>query len=1114
MISPEDLAAIRSSHTALSIYLAVEKAKTIWTAITEPCDAGAVFIPYRDANLIEEPFQHCSVWLGSASGLSDLGVVRLRSKETTGLNVAYNHLDLGINEHLTIKKQVRPWAILPSIALDEDNVYSFAQEDQGTPYTDENTLVPPLARIGSSAACAFLENGQATIPFYSDSLALNGASLVSHAWNFEGGTPATSTDAGSAGTPIQVTWNSPGQYWVDYTVTDSNGKTHTRYCRVYVFSRTGDNAPVTDFNVTGLQASFDDGGWSLSFTLPADAAVVEEGAQIVLFCEQTWGSERRNIYPGWVGRENILFVGWVKSVKTDRAAAGGGLVGTAAFECIGPSGILKETESFPANLIEDASPNAWHKTATGVTADLFAIHLLRYHSTMHLLADFYPSGVTLNLRMVDVSESALYEQINTQVYESIRANLVANRLGQLIVERNQQFVPTNERTGEELFALEDTDWTNNLSLSSEVKLTPTAQVDFAGFYWTTDAEGKLVAKNWYALAPERELSFGKVEKVIGTQISSQDESCILAGLHFAQKNNDFADVGVSLAGFYPLDVIPQTKITISLSGSDNVRGLVWDSKRFWIRRVTHKLEAKDGALLATTELSLEAESSGPAGVPNIVPEKPSKPPDEEPPVAGDADGADMVFVATKTKVGRTKSFRAENVYWEDITGAITGTIVDFVLDPFNPVSHGYVLTETVLWEGNHLDSSARWTAVKTATSLVPGGTFRRVQKSTGSNANLFLLIYADTGYYLATLSGNSWYTFLIEETAHLTFETNWSAAFGLFTQCNDVISIAYGTWVGPDPFVRFISKRASDGVTISDHSSGYLTTFPQGSIYGGVMSYFTTAGYMIAFIRNFDVSINQYHTWLWTAKDDGTYILLDYSDNVVKAHQKTLYGVAIRNNATVVVVAEHIWNPAGVWGYFIGEVNGFAWVQAPVPMPDMPIQTSNTHFSLCADGDYLFTLAGVNGNLTLDKRSCTGFGVLWRKTHANGYQDVPIRVRCHNSIVYQLGAELDWTNYTPVTNYVLRAYDYDGNAPAGFTPYTMSAPEYAPLDFAVSDMGIFIITAKNPAKVIMVSLTGVEQLQGDTDITPGGQIEIINDKILVVAADGTTKSYSLGVEAE
>ncbi len=65
-----------------------------------------------------------------------------------------------------------------------------------------------------------------------------------------------------------------------------------------------------------------------------------------------------------------------------------------------------------------------------------------------------------------------------------------------------------------------------------------------------------------------------------------------------------------------------------------------------------------------------------------------------------------MYVANSQHIGRTRNFSSPSPNWISITGAISGTIYDFVLDPFDPYNQAWVVGTTGVWKTTNLDAAA------------------------------------------------------------------------------------------------------------------------------------------------------------------------------------------------------------------------------------------------------------------------------------------------------------------------------------------------------------------------------------------------------------------------
>jgi hypothetical protein len=717
-LSDDDIRTLRIKTQAQKVYLAVENPPTVWTGrVSGAHSVGAELITFTSASQIEAPLEHCTLLVGSTAGASDVGIVRYRSKTSSVMKVGFNHLEWESGQYLTLIKQIRPWSLLPSV--------DGQREDQDLPYTNQNTQVEPIARIGSSAVCVFRDiDGYARVKFYSNSSAVTG-SIVSHAWTAEHATPALSAQAGTLVSPIEFRFDRCGQHWVTYTVTDTNGKTATRYCIVYVFDRSGPNAPYKNgprdsrvgqraFELETCSTNYDDGGWILQLRSLGLADWLE-GSQIVLFNEQFWGGRQVNIDDRqWQYRENLMFVGWIKARRIEETPD----YTAVNIQAYGPVGWLQIAESWPINL--KYSGSGWHSLGVSMTADRAALHILQEHSTLCLLSDVNLTGDTKSLLFVDCQESMMYEQINFQIYDCLKARLISDHLGRLIAERNQQLIPVASRNAGYTLLMSPEDWRDKLDLGEGIDYSRVCQIDFAGFYYNGADP-----KRYYSLAPARELSTGTPEPVTGTRVDSQNEANILSGLHLAWANNQYNDVGMPAAGYLPLDIIPSQRILITMSPTENNGGLNWNQKAFWIRSVSHS--AQGAAIL--TDFRLEAESDGPPGVTNYIPEdvppeypdyefdfdipvepQPFPEPDDNP-----GDGT-TCYVATELRVARTTNFLDSSPSWLSL-GSFSG-LTDLILDPWDPKNTAIVCAGSTAYITHNLaDASPTWSTFLTITQV-------------------------------------------------------------------------------------------------------------------------------------------------------------------------------------------------------------------------------------------------------------------------------------------------------------------------------------------------------------------------------------------------------------
>ncbi len=135
--------------------------------------------------------------------------------------------------YLTVWKHRPPWGLLSAIR----NKTFYKQWD--VTYSDQGSQPSPIARIGQHRqADADPATGKAQLTFTADPYPWGAATIAGHQWALDGGTViGGSLTAAGVTAEFEAGW-----YVIEYTCTDSNGKTHTGFRYLWV-NDSGDNAP-------------------------------------------------------------------------------------------------------------------------------------------------------------------------------------------------------------------------------------------------------------------------------------------------------------------------------------------------------------------------------------------------------------------------------------------------------------------------------------------------------------------------------------------------------------------------------------------------------------------------------------------------------------------------------------------------------------------------------------------------------------------------------------------------------------------------------------------------------------------------------------------------------
>lgn len=638
-VSAPDLVRYRTTRHACKLGLDCYVAPIIWTTqVNGAHTRGDTTITVDVPTVVRAPGKNYQLLFGTAAGGSDLGETRFLSYSAPTLTIPVNNFTLPNDAYVTVREEVKPQSI--HIGMNASDVVF---EDGSNTYADENLNYMPLARCGTHAV-AFRDalTGLATLKFYSRSTAIAaGATLASCAWTLRGGTytAGNSTTFGTSGVPNVATWNTSGDYYCSFAVTDSNGKTHTRYFVVMIRDRVTGTLSHTSLELGSIEGDAESGVWSTTATVytTADQTTFPDRALVVISADDYFGSENISI-GNETYRENIVFVGYVREGTTKKDPVNG----TVQFTIESVSGVMGNMAALAGGLERTAgTPADWH-TLKNLTYNLAVHHVLTQHTTVSQVCDVYPNLPTYGSDFLDLPEGKVANQLKS-VIGAVRGQMGCNAQGHLYFEVNPQLqVPASRST---TYVLDTTfaDLRAEIDFGSEKQERQVSQISFTG---ETDIGDPL-----FSVAPAEPWDTGDPEPIDHIRVADQAEANDFAGVYEGNRNNPFTNVVIQWRGNYRCwDVYPREPLRVT-SGT-NKRGIAWVNQRCWTKRVT--FEYTPGVLLASTVIerdatfttgSGEAEGQTPpsGGYPTVLPTLPTPPilPPYPPPIG--ASGARQMY---------------------------------------------------------------------------------------------------------------------------------------------------------------------------------------------------------------------------------------------------------------------------------------------------------------------------------------------------------------------------------------------------------------------------------------------------------------------------------------
>jgi hypothetical protein len=731
---------------------------------------------------------------------NEKGSARIKSINTgtKQIIVEPNSIDWKDNEDLLADGVFRLYRILPEI------ISGVVKEDKDKTYTNQNDKdkQKPVALMGCDR---YAWTGE-PISFYgwgSYAKARDASGqrygIASYQWDFDGGTivQGNATMPGTESSPIKVQWNTPGERHVSLLVTDDNGNTHKAYRPTIVVDRPGqgDSPPYQEFEVENLEGDWESGDWRGSIRVMGDASPsgFPNNARMILWSEDWYGDAKQSI-GGWYGQEDILLCAYVieDSVRQDAET------GDVTFEFASITNQLKELDVWPLNFKNvDGSPGAWHEFKDMTIEDIFW-HIVEEHTTLKNVADvFIWTGVSGGKRIdfVDITEAAVYDQLDQQLLSAIFGHLVSSRYSSVHGNRNFNMLNMEQRiqVGRVMMNLEKQDWLDDLEIAGERHRDAVCQVDFIGFIYNEDGDPIEV----YSLAPENQKNFGRVEKQTGILLSgssieeAQPEANELSGLYLAYQNIRFPSLTAKLGNYRIFDPAHQDLVGLTLQSADTPRGYDWydpetgKAKEFIVRRVAYEIDHEAGYMTAV--LGLEASTWGKDGTSGDYPPIPPPPEPPEPPPVPPPPPPEpwkkKVYAATKGwGIYYTEDFSApgggDPTWWTVNDGLGALTTYDIQPDPWVPAYRQYCRTlEPKIYRR---EGGGAWTVILDSTSVasVTGKTVSGLEMI-GPDANInaqghvYVVVRFHDGtnnclyFFKSADHGDTWSAFLISSHATL-----------------------------------------------------------------------------------------------------------------------------------------------------------------------------------------------------------------------------------------------------------------------------------------------------------------------------------------------------------
>lgn len=684
-----------------------------------------------------------TAYIGTSLGSDDKGTIRVRSATSSTITFAENkHINWADNDYITIVNFFEIHPIYQRLIQDPDDETSIIiYKDYDIAYTNQNDVLGSFICMGSNYA-GFRDSSTGTV-YYSASGTLNllGSSNSYH-WFFEGGTPTGS----NSHTPGNIYYTIPGHYVTRLIVSgSSSGQVDTSYRHISIYDRpaNGTNVPILNWELNSFNGSRDDGGWEATITIRQSAAesIIRDGAMIVIYSDDYYGSTKQSIGGNELNRSSIVFAGWIiegsikYNWKYNTVSFTVGSTNKKMETSWGQSTYVKSSTSPSTEVTTNEDiPSAW-----GLVKDLNVrralYQYLKWHSTVLMTTDFEFVGTDKYIKYFDSEAGNIYEILSSFMENTLRGTLVCDRHNKLFAEVGIDAINNATGTVPVNISLSKVDYIDEIEID-ERQINDVLYLEAGGFSYSGSAAID-VSTPLLACAPGDVLDYeGGMDRIQGLAIDTQSELNILVGNLYAFRNARYPTVFVRAAGNYRnIDIAPQEQILLTTTISDNNRGLVWNQKSFFVTSMSWQYNPRDESFLPEIELHEvtqgfagdtidipeeapdDDDGSGDDGI--IIPPLPPLPPIIIPPVLTDAHPATAYMIGWKyigggdglsdvtpanyrQIIAKSTNFNTASPTWTDfLSSAVgmppSGTFIQYLPMASNPAQGGYWMTNYGIW---------------------------------------------------------------------------------------------------------------------------------------------------------------------------------------------------------------------------------------------------------------------------------------------------------------------------------------------------------------------------------------------------------------------------------
>lgn len=575
-----ELTLLRTQPQRTKLSLSIYQPPTVYTArVTGSAAKNDRVINYYDpSGDLNDLRAGMTVYVGSTPGARDKGSIYLFHWEADNITVGENsHINWANGDYLTIVNFFQIWPLYPRYVQDEENITVYKAFD--VEYTNQNEILGQIVCMGPHHA-GYLDGGQHRVYWSAVGTENMLGESMTYEWSFEGGTPTGS----SVQTPGYVTWDTPGHYTVQLTVTSDSGAQQRSYRHVSIYDRQeqGTSWPINQWEMQDFSGSRTEGGYTMRVTVHESLEDVVDGALVVVFADDWYGDTIQSIGGNAPGRQRIVFVGYIMDGTIEYNYQRG----TVTFDIGSPSEVMKIGEAFSVSVQDSENPVAdaanpnkggspWFYVVN-LSVKVALHHYLKWHTTVNLCNDVQYISADKLIQYFDADRSSIWDALNSLMMSTVIGASVCDRQGKLFFEIDAQATESPESVFTENMLLDRMDRIGSPSIN-ERKTEDLSYIEVGGVVYDGNESVAVLAS-----APGTTPAYrGSNERINGLAADSQEDLNQIAGNMFAWRNSRYPEVSIDLAGNYRnFDIVPQEIVRLTVDPNETPSNVEWEGKAF------------------------------------------------------------------------------------------------------------------------------------------------------------------------------------------------------------------------------------------------------------------------------------------------------------------------------------------------------------------------------------------------------------------------------------------------------------------------------------------------------------------------------------------------------